>query len=337
MHDLIDKINNRQAKIGVIGLGYVGLPLALAFIDENFQVVGFDVDDAKMALLNQYQSYIDDVNSSQIIQAFDTKRFSVSNDETSLIDIDVIIICVPIPLRKTRDPDMTYIMQSIDMVSRIVKPNQLVVLESTAHPSTTNEVIHSKLAEKGLVAGESIFIAFSPRRTDPGNKKYKLRNTLKVVGGMTDACTQVAEALYKSCVDNIIKVSSPTVAEMTKILENTFRAVNIGLANEVVLMCEKLDINVWEIINAAATKPFGFMPFYPGPDFGGHCIPVDPHYLSWKLKTLNYTARFIELASEINTSMPLHVVKKVSQGLNDHLKPIKKTDILIFGKVLHWI
>lgn len=331
MQQLIKKIENRQAKIGVIGLGYVGLPLALAFVNEEFDVTGFDVDDSKITLLNQYESYIDDIDDAQLMEAFGTDRFTVSSDEEVLDTMNVLIICVPTPLRKTRDPDMTYIMQSIELVSKIIKPNMLVVLESTTYPGTTNELIYPKLTENGLVAGESIFIAFSPERTDPGNKKYKLRNTPKVVGGVTNACTQIAEALYKTCVDDVVKVSSPMAAEMTKILENTFRAVNIGLVNEMALMCEKLDINVWEVIKAASTKPFGFMPFYPGPGLGGHCIPVDPHYLSWKLKTLNYRARFIELASEINTSMPLYVVKKISQGLNDQIKPIKNSRILVLG------
>ena len=328
---LIDKIEGRTATLGVVGLGYVGLPLAVEFAEAGFDVIGLDVSEAKVAELNKGISYIGDIPTARLKPLVESGKFKATTDKEDLRIVDTISICVPTPLRKTKDPDMSYIIQSIETIATISHPGLLVVLESTTYPGTTEEIIAPKLTEQGLTVGEDVFIAFSPERIDPGNETYQVRNTPKVVGGMTPACSAVAKALYEVGVDNVVIVGSPTTAEMVKLLENTFRAVNIGLVNEMALMCDKLNINVWEVIEAAATKPFGFMAFYPGPGLGGHCIPVDPHYLSWKLKALNYNARFIELASEINTGMPYHVIDKVSDALNDVEKSIKGSRIVVIG------
>jgi UDP-N-acetyl-D-glucosamine dehydrogenase len=326
------KLAGRTAKIGIVGLGYVGLPLAVAFAEAGFEVMGVDLAAEKVALLNQGQSYIPDIETAVVGPLVKAGRLKAYTDYAVLAAADVVSICVPTPLRKTKDPDMTYVIQSTEAVAKVKHAGMLVVLESTTYPGTTEEILAPRLEEGGeLRIGENIFVAFSPERIDPGNQVYTVKNTPKVVGGMTPACQEVAAAYYGAIVDKIVKVSSPTAAEMVKLLENTFRAVNIGLVNEIALMCDKLDINVWEVITAAASKPFGFMPFYPGPGLGGHCIPVDPHYLSWKLKTLNYTARFIELASEINTSMPYYVVSKVTDGLNEDAKAVKNAKIAVLG------
>jgi UDP-N-acetyl-D-glucosamine dehydrogenase len=328
---LLERLRTGSAVIGVVGLGYVGLPLAVEFAQAGLRVIGVDVSADKVARLNAGESYIGDIPSERLRPLVEAGKLQASVDYAALKDADTVSICVPTPLRKTKDPDMSYVIQAVDAVVEICHPGMLVVLESTTYPGTTEEIIVPKLTARGFVPGETVFVAFSPERIDPANPKFGVRNTPKVVGGCTAACTETAAALYAAAVDQIVPVSTPTTAEMVKLLENTFRAVNIGLVNEMALMCDKLGINVWEVIDAAKTKPFGFMPFYPGPGLGGHCIPVDPHYLSWKLKTLNYTARFIELASEINTSMPLYVIDKVVSALNDDCKAVRGSKIVVLG------
>lgn len=328
---LLTRLHSRDAIVGVVGLGYVGLPLAVEFAEAGFTVIGLDVDQHKVAQLKQGVSYIPDIPTARIQPLAASGKLRATTSYEDLRMVDTISICVPTPLRKTKDPDMSYVIQSSDEIAKIAHSGMLIVLESTTYPGTTEEIILPRLVQNGLVVGEDVFLAFSPERIDPGNKHYGVRNTPKVVGGVTPACQAVATALYETAVDTIVPVSSPMVAEMVKLLENTFRAVNIGLVNEMALMCDRLGINVWEVIEAAKTKPYGFMPFYPGPGLGGHCIPIDPHYLSWKLKTLNYTARFIELASEVNTSMPLYVLDKIADALNDEGKAVRGSKIVILG------
>lgn len=328
---LLAKIARREAKVGIVGLGYVGLPLAVAFAQEGFEVIGLDVSAQKVASLNAGVSYIGDISSDELRPLVEAGKLRATTDYEALRAVDTVSICVPTPLRKTKDPDMSYVIESVEALSHIAHEGMLLVLESTTYPGTTEEIVVPKLLQNGFRIGENVFAAFSPERIDPGNTQYQVRNTPKVVGGVTPRCTEAAQALYGTIIDTVFPVSSPTAAEMVKLLENTFRAVNIGLVNEMALMCEKLDISVWEVIEAAKTKPFGFMPFYPGPGLGGHCIPIDPLYLSWKLKTLNYNARFIELASEINTSMPHHVVNKVMEALNDDCKSVKGSRIVVLG------
>jgi UDP-N-acetyl-D-glucosamine dehydrogenase len=329
--ELLRRIESREAKVGIVGLGYVGLPLAVEFAEAGFTVIGIDVTAEKVEMLNAGQSYIGDIPSDRLAPLVQNGKFTASVSYGALADVDTVSICVPTPLRKTKDPDMSYVVQALEALAEVAHDGMLIVLESTTYPGTTQELIEPKFRDAGFVIGEEIFVAFSPERIDPSNPKFGVRNTPKVVGGITPACTEVAVALYKTAVDSVVPVSSPTSAEMVKLLENTFRAVNIGLVNEIALMCDKLGVNVWEVIEAAKTKPFGFMPFYPGPGLGGHCIPIDPLYLSWKLKTLNYTARFIELASEINTSMPAYVVTKVADALNDDGKAVKGAKIVVLG------
>jgi UDP-N-acetyl-D-glucosamine dehydrogenase len=328
---LLQRIQTRQAVISVIGVGYVGLPLVVEFAREGFHVVPVDVDARKVEAINNGTSYIEDIPTSTLAPLVQAGKIRATTQYDALKSVDVAIICVPTPLNKTKDPDMSYIIQAVEAIAQVAHEGMLIVLESTTYPGTTEEIVHPRLRALGLTVGEDVFIAFSPERIDPGNKHYGLRNTPKVVGGITPACLEVAVALYSTAVNQVVPVSSPTTAEMVKLLENTFRSVNIGLVNEMALMCDKLGIDVWEVINAAASKPFGFMPFYPGPGLGGHCIPVDPHYLSWKLKTLNYNARFINLASEINTSMPIHVVDKTMNALNDDGKAVKNAKVLVLG------
>lgn len=328
---LLNKLENRTAQTGVVGLGYVGLPLAVEFAEAGFNVIGLDVDADKVARINAGESYIPDIPTERLKPLVKSGKLCATTSYDDLKQADTINICVPTPLRKTKDPDMSYIISAIDHIAEICHAGMLVVLESTTYPGTTQEIIQPRLEAKGFTAGESVFVAFSPERIDPGNKTYNVRNTPKVVGGVTANCAEVTVALYSAGVDTVVTVSSPTTAEMVKLLENTFRAVNIGMVNEMALMCDKLGIDPWEVIEAAATKPFGFMPFYPGPGLGGHCIPVDPHYLSWKLKTLNYTARFIELASEINTSMPYYVIDKVTDALNNESKSVRGANIVVLG------
>jgi UDP-N-acetyl-D-glucosamine dehydrogenase len=315
---LLDKIGDRSARIGVLGMGYVGLPLALEFVDAGFHVTGIDVDADRVASL-------------RLQEALATDRFGIHARYRESGDLDVVIICVPTPLRKTRDPDISYIISAVDSIAEKMHPGMLVVLESTTYPGTTEEVLLPKLAANGLEVGKDFHLAFSPERVDPSNERYTTHNTPKVVGGVTPACTRMVTALYGTAVAEVVPVTSTRSAEMVKLLENTFRAVNIGLVNEIALMCDRLGINVWEVIDAAASKPFGFMPFYPGPGIGGHCIPLDPHYLSWKLKTLDYYAKFIELAAEINSSMPLYVVGKVTDLLNDCEKAVRGSKLLVLG------
>ncbi len=329
--ELLQRLNQRTACVGVVGLGYVGLPLAVEFAEASFSVIGVDLSAEKVALLNRGESYILDIPTERLKPLVESGRLRATTRYEDLRQADTVSICVPTPLRKTKDPDMSYVIESVDAVAAISHEGMLVVLESTTYPGTTEEIIVPRLLNNGLRVGENVFVAFSPERVDPSNPRYGIRNTPKVVGGVTPACTEVAVALYSTAVDRVVPVSTPTAAEMVKLLENTFRAVNIGLVNEMALMCDKLGINVWEVIHAAATKPFGFMPFYPGPGLGGHCIPVDPHYLSWKLKALNYNARFIELASEINTSMPLYVVNKVMNALNDDRKALRGSKVVVLG------
>ncbi len=329
--ELLAKFAMRAAQIGIVGLGYVGLPLAVEFAEAGFCVLGVDVAPEKVAQVNAGRSYIADVPDARLAELVAAGRLRATTSYDELRTVDAISICVPTPLRKTGDPDMSYIIQAAQSIAQVRRPGMLIVLESTTYPGTTEEVIVPRIAGDNLNLGEDVFVAYSPERIDPGNSDFTVRNTPKVVGGITRACSQVATALYESAVERVVQVSSPTAAEMVKLLENTFRAVNIGLVNEMALMCDKLDVDVWEVIQAAASKPFGYMPFYPGPGLGGHCIPVDPHYLSWKLKTLNYNARFIELASEINTSMPYYVLDKITEALNNLERSVRGSRIVILG------
>ena len=331
--ELLIRIAERKVTIGIVGLGYVGLPLAVAFAEEGFTVVGVDVDASRVAALNRGESHVEDVPSARLAPHVLDGRFRASTDYADLADAGAISICVPTPLRKTKDPDISYIVQAADCLAAVLPRarGQLIVLESTTYPGTTDEIVLPRFSGDGLQVGRDFFMAFSPERIDPGRTDFTIRTTPKVIGGTTAACLEVAVALYGAVVDNPVPVSSTATAEMVKLLENTFRAVNIGLVNEVALMCDKLGLNVWEVVGAAATKPYGFMAFYPGPGLGGHCIPIDPHYLSWKLRTLNYTARFIELASEVNSHMPEHVVNKVMAALNDERKAINGSRILVLG------
>jgi UDP-N-acetyl-D-glucosamine dehydrogenase len=328
---LLDKIHNRSACVGVVGLGYVGLPLAVEFARAGFRVVGYDISDQVARELAAGRSHILDVPSDQLAEFVQTGRFEPTSDEDRIREMDVVLIAVPTPLSKTRDPDMSYVLASSDAIARHARPGMLVILESTTYPGTTRELMQPKLEAEGLVVGEDIFLAFSPERVDPGNREWNTRNTPKVVGGITPACTEIASALYGAALDTIVTVSSTETAELVKLLENTFRSVNIAMVNEMAIVCEKLGVDIWEVVEAAATKPFGFMKFMPGPGIGGHCIPLDPHYLAWKMRTLNYKTRFIDLASEINSEMPAVVVEKVARALNDDRKPVKGSRVLVLG------
>jgi len=330
--DLIAKIKNRSAQIGIVGLGYVGLPLSMELAKVGFKVTGFDVSKVKVKLLNRGKSDIDDVRDATVNEMVKSGYFKATDDPALLAKMDTISICVPTPLSKTKDPDVSYILAVVEWVQEHMKAGTLVVLESTTYPGTTQDLILPLLEEGGLKVGVDFFLSFSPERVDPGNPVYNTKNTPRVVGGITPACTKVAKVFYEQTIPHIYAVSSTGAAEMVKLLENTFRSVNIGLVNEVAVMCDRLGLDVWEIIDAAATKPFGFMPFYPGPGLGGHCIPIDPHYLSWKLKSLNYYARFIELAGDINSHMPEYVVERINEMLNERFaKAINKSTILVLG------
>ncbi len=329
--DLTQKIKEKKATVSVVGLGYVGLPLCLEFVQAGFNVVGLDVNKNKVKSLQKGESYVTDITNQQISHALKTGRFRVAHDFSVLKEVDTVSICVPTPLRKTKEPDISFIVSATEKVAKYLKEGQLIVLESTTYPGTTEEIVLPELEKTGLKVGKDFFLAFSPERIDPGNQKFSLKNTPKIIGGKTSNCTEMATSLYGSIVERVIPVSSTQAAEMVKLLENTFRAVNIGLVNEIAMMADRLNLDVWEIIDAAATKPFGFLPFYPGPGLGGHCIPVDPHYLSWKLKALNYTPRFIDLAQEINSRMPGLVVDKVAFALNKFKKSINGSKILILG------
>ena len=328
---LLAKFESRQATVAVAGLGYVGLPLAIAFAEAGFLVVGIEVDEGKVAAINRGESVVPGVPEERVRPLVERGRLKASSDYAHSGEVDAISICVPTPLRKTRDPDISYIIQATESIAQYGRRGQLIVLESTTYPGTTEEVILPRLAQNGDKVGRDFFLAFSPERIDPGRTDYDLHTTPKVLGGVTENCLEVALALYGAVIEQPVPVSSTATAEMVKLLENTFRAVNIGLVNEVALMCDRLGLNVWEVVEAAATKPYGFMPFYPGPGLGGHCIPVDPHYLSWKLRALNYTARFIELAAEVNRHMPEYVVSKVVDGLNEDRKALKGSKILVLG------
>lgn len=328
---LLEKIAKHTLHVAVIGLGYVGLPLVTTFAEAGFQVTGIDVDKQKIDQANKGQSYIPDISNSVLQTLIDANRLHFTSDFAALDNVDAIHICVPTPLRKTRDPDISYIISATQQVRDHLHAGQLVVLESTTYPGTTEEVVLPELEGTGLKVGCDFFLAFSPERIDPGNPNFDTRNTPKIVGGITATCTELAQALYEAAIERVVPVSTARVAEMTKLLENTFRAVNIGLVNEIAIICEKLSINVWEVIDAAATKPFGFMRFLPGPGLGGHCIPIDPHYLSWKLKTIDYTARFIELAEQINSSMPHYVVDKISEALNEQRRSFNGATVLVLG------
>jgi UDP-N-acetyl-D-glucosamine dehydrogenase len=329
--ELLDKIRSRRAVVGVMGLGYVGLPLAVEFARAGFKVVGYDVDQVKIDLLRSGRSHVQDVPSETLAPLVRSGALSVTSDAGLLGECDAVSIAVPTPLSKTRDPDMSYVQRATEAVARHAHPGMLIVLESTTYPGTTREVMQPRLEERGLVAGRNVFLAFSPERVDPGNPIWHTRNTPKVVGGLTPACTEVAAALYGECIERVVPVSSAEAAELVKLLENTFRAVNIGLVNEMAIVCDKLGVDVWEVIEAAATKPFGFMKFTPGPGIGGHCIPLDPHYLAWKMRSLNYKTRFIDLASEINSEMPEFVVRKVTLALNEDRRAVNGSRILVLG------
>ncbi|MCC6143318.1 MAG: nucleotide sugar dehydrogenase [Candidatus Hydrogenedentes bacterium] len=317
--------------VAVIGMGYVGVPLAVELVRGGLTVIGIEVDADKVAQLRQARSYLLDVPDAVLRDCLDTGRFSASDTYEALAECDAACICVPTPLSKSQDPDISYIVRAAEQLRNYLHPGMLIVLESTTYPGTTDEVVLPILEESGLKAGKDFFLAFSPERVDPGNDRFGMRNTPKVVGGVTPACGQKAQALYRHAVENVVAVSNARTAEMVKLLENTFRAINIGLVNELAMICDKLGIDVWEVIEAAKTKPFGFMPFYPGPGLGGHCIPIDPLYLSWKLRQINYTAKFIELASAVNSSMPEYVVEKITALLNDVEKSVKGSRILILG------
>jgi UDP-N-acetyl-D-glucosamine dehydrogenase len=329
--NLLDRIRNKQARVGVIGLGYVGLPLAVEFAKAGLDVTGFDVDQSKVDAINKGISYIPDVEQHELERCVKAGKLRATTDMKKLADMDAIDICVPTPLRKTKDPDLSYIVLAVDAVAAVPHRGKLVILESTTYPGTTDEVVQPKLEAGGMRADVDFFLAFSPERVDPGNPQFKTANIPKIVGGTGPKSTELAAALYGQIVSQVVPVSSTRVAEMVKLLENTFRAVNIGLVNEIALMAHNLNIDVWEVIDAAKTKPFGFMPFYPGPGLGGHCIPVDPFYLSWKARQTGFECRFIELAGHVNAAMPAYVVERVADALNTVKKALNGSRIHLFG------
>jgi UDP-N-acetyl-D-glucosamine dehydrogenase len=328
---LLERIQSRRARTGVVGLGYVGLPLAVELAKAGFHTTGIDLDARKIQAIEQGRSYIPDVSTTDVMALRKAGKLDATTDFSIVRELDTINICVPTPLRKTKDPDMSYIVSAVEAIAKHLHRGMLIVLESTTYPGTTEEVVQPLLEATGLKAGEDFFIAFSPERVDPGNPTFQTHNVPKVVGGLTPACSQLAAALYGTAIETIVPVSSTRVAEMVKLLENTFRAVNIGLVNELALMCDRMNIDVWEVVDAAKTKPFGFMAFYPGPGLGGHCIPIDPFYLSWKAKQSGFDPRFIELAGHINGGMPHYVVDKVSEALNTKRKAVNGSNILIVG------
>ena len=328
---LAEKIRTHSARVGIVGLGYVGLPLALEFAQAGFAVTGIDVQESKVSRVNLGDSYIQDVPGTQLATLVDAGKIKATTDFSAIADLDTVNICVPTPLRKTKDPDMSYVVTACQEIARYLHPGMLIVLESTTYPGTTDELLLPMLEKTGLQAGRDFFLCFSPERVDPGNPSYRTANIPKVVGGVTSHCTNVGALFYSQALQKVVPVTSTQVAEMVKLLENTFRMINIGLVNEMALMCDRMGVNIWEVIDAAATKPFGFMPFYPGPGLGGHCIPIDPFYLSWKTKQAGIEARFIELAGYINGQMPLFVVEKVQNALNDHAKPLRNSHVHILG------
>ncbi|MBP7055320.1 MAG: nucleotide sugar dehydrogenase [Candidatus Omnitrophica bacterium] len=329
--ELKKKILDKKAVVGIIGLGYVGLPLAVTFAKGGFKVYGIDIDKHRVERLKEGETHILDVSIDDVIETMRAKRFIPTTDASVIKSADAVIICVPTPLNKTKEPDVSFIVSAVESIKKHMKRGQIIVLESTTYPGTTDEVMLPVLEADGMKEGKDFFLAFSPERVDPGNPHYKTENTPKVIGGLSPASTELAQALYSQVIDKIVPVSSAKVAEMVKLLENTFRIVNIGLVNEIMLMCDKLGIDVWEVIDAAKTKPYGFMPFYPGPGVGGHCIPVDPIYLSWKARGHGFEARFIDLASHVNSQMPHYVVEKVTSGLNEHRKSLNGSKVLVLG------
>lgn len=330
-NDLLERIEDRSAEIAVMGLGYVGLPVAVAFAEAGFRVTGVDIDRTKTEKVRQGESYVKDIPSSRLAAVVGAGRLAATVDADVLGSVGVVVICVPTPLSKMKDPDISYVMTAADQAAGRLRPGSLVVMESTTYPGTSEEILLPRLSAQGGEVGEDFFLAYSPERIDPGNRTWTLQNTPKIVGGLSARCGALAAALYRTICDEVHLVSSCRAAEMVKLLENTFRAVNIALVNEVAMMCERLDVDTWEVIDAAATKPFGFMPFYPGPGLGGHCIPVDPHYLTWKVRTLDYQARLVELAGEINSAMPEHVARKVAEVLNERQLAVNGSRILVIG------
>jgi UDP-N-acetyl-D-glucosamine dehydrogenase len=328
---LEEKIKNRTARVGIIGLGYVGLPLAMEFAKAGFSVTGIDIQESKVSQLNRGDSYVQDVPTDTLKKWVSEGKFRATSDFSVISDLDTINIAVPTPLRKTKDPDMSYIVSACQETAKYLRPGKLVILESTTYPGTTHELVLPMLEASGWKVGEDFFLCFSPERVDPGNPQYRTVNIPKVVGGITAACTRLGALFYAQALEKVVPVSSTSVAEMVKLLENTFRMINIGLVNEMALMCDRMGINVWEVIDAAATKPFGFMAFYPGPGLGGHCIPIDPFYLSWKTKQAGIEARFIELAGYINGQMPHFVVDKIQNALNEQSKPLRGSHVHVLG------
>jgi UDP-N-acetyl-D-glucosamine dehydrogenase len=329
--ELRQRIESRTARAGVVGLGYVGLPLAVELARAGFQTVGIDLDPRKVASITAGESYIPDVQTSDVHALVGAGTLRATTDFRIVAELDTINICVPTPLRKTKDPDMSFVVSAVEAIAEHLHPGMLIILESTTYPGTTEELVQPMLERTGLKAGVDFFLAFSPERVDPGNPTFNTRNVPKVVGGTTPACSALAASLYGAAIDTVFPVSSPRVAEMVKLLENTFRAVNIGLVNEIALMCDTLGIDVWEVVDAAKTKPFGFLPFYPGPGLGGHCIPIDPFYLSWKAKQSGFEARFIELAGQVNGAMPEAVVHKIADALNTRRKALNGSHVLVVG------
>jgi UDP-N-acetyl-D-glucosamine dehydrogenase len=329
--ELIAKAEARTAIIGVVGLGYVGLPLVVEMAEAGYQVLGFDVTQRVVDTVNRGVSHVQDVPTERLAKFVTAGKVSATTDLSRLGEPDCLAICVPTPLSKSRDPDVSFILAATGSVAKTIRPGQLVVLESTTYPGTTRELMLPALEKSGLKIGKDVFLAFSAERVDPGNPKFHTRNTPKVMGGITPACTRAVIAIYQPAIDTLVPVSSPEAAELAKLLENTFRSVNIGLVNEMAIICDKLGVDVWEVIDAAATKPFGFMKFTPGPGVGGHCIPLDPHYLAWKMRTLNYRTRFIEVAGEVNSEMPEYWVEKVTGALNDHGKSVRGAGLLVIG------
>jgi UDP-N-acetyl-D-glucosamine dehydrogenase len=328
---LKEKIRTRQARVGIVGLGYVGLPLGVEFAKAGFAVTGIDLSDSKIARVNAGDSYVGDVANATLATLVESGKLTATTDFSVVHDLDTVNICVPTPLRKTKDPDMSYIVSACAAIAKYLHSGMLVILESTTYPGTTDELVLPMLEQGGLKAGQDFFLCFSPERVDPGNPNYNTSNIPKVVGGTTPECSEIGRLFYSQALEKVVAVSSTRVAEMVKLLENTFRMINIGLVNEIAVMCDRMGIDVWEVIEAAATKPFGFMPFYPGPGLGGHCIPIDPFYLSWKSKQAGIEARFIELAGYVNGQMPHFVVDKIQNALNDHGKPVKGSHIHILG------
>jgi len=329
--DLVAKAESRSAAFGVIGLGYVGLPLAVELARAGYRVVGFDISSDVVAAVNDGKSHIKDVPSRVLAPLVESGKIEATREMGRLGEVDAISICVPTPLSKTKDPDISFVMAAVQAVAQAVRPGQAIILESTTYPGSTRELLVPRLHGRGFRIGEDVFVAFSPERVDPGNAEWQTRNTPKVVGGATEACQRVVAALYAPVFDRLVPVSSPEAAELVKLLENTFRSVNIGLVNEMAIVCDKLGVDVWEVIDAAATKPFGFMRFTPGPGLGGHCIPVDPHYLAWKMRGLDYRTRFIEVASEVNSEMPAFWVRKVAEQLNEDAKSVRGSSVLVIG------